>query len=432
MIDNISDLGNGMYRVGGWAAYVPSIGVNQPVESIESDGCDSIDFFRGPRLDFKESGDFAFSVIIDDGDTLARIYYGMIKIVAVNKHEHLVLNVWIKIKDLFFSYVLKSSIGFLSKESVADITRVFLRELQVSTFLPSDTEFESYCLQIGSTSFDDSAIVGRSGYLFLHQGGNSLLAQYSSNLDQRKLNGWIEKIVQRNDFCKTLGVDFFQIIVPEKQSVMPEYYPSDIGFPTPLLLALTETMSSQDFYLDLNKIFRDNFVFENLSSFRQVDTHLSLHGATAVISILMEKFGNAPDIWPKKTDEKIMGGDLGNKFFSGHISEKVIFPLFDDWDFGNITPRLEESFDPKIGHSGVFRRWICDSPVYKKRVLIFGNSVFERGGTPLGLSWWCSRIFEETIFVWSSDVDFDLIKKRNPDVVICQTVERFLVSVPNC
>ena len=49
---------------------------------------------------------------------------------------------------------------------------------------------------------------------------------------------------------------------------------------------------------------------------------------------------------------------------------------------------------------------------------------------PGGLSWWFARIFAEFHFVWDPRMDAEYVAAEKPDWVICQTVERFLPSVP--
>ena len=45
------------------------------------------------------------------------------------------------------------------------------------------------------------------------------------------------------------------------------------------------------------------------------------------------------------------------------------------------------------------------------------------------LSYWLAGWFEEFHFVFSPDLDQDYVDRINPDVVICQTIERFLLHV---
>ena len=63
-------------------------------------------------------------------------------------------------------------------------------------------------------------------------------------------------------------------------------------------------------------------------------------------------------------------------------------------------------------------------------MVVFGNSFFDLGGSARTLSWWCARAFSEFHFTWSPDMDEDYVRNANATWVVCQTVERFMPSVP--
>lgn len=95
------------------------------------------------------------------------------------------------------------------------------------------------------------------------------------------------------------------------------------------------------------------------------------------------------------------------------------------------SPELVESFDPEQGrHIGIMRKWKNKNAPFKYKVIAFGNSFFERGTESTGLSWWFSRLFSEFHFHWNPECDWQLIDSEKPDVVICQTIERFLPRLP--
>jgi hypothetical protein len=63
-------------------------------------------------------------------------------------------------------------------------------------------------------------------------------------------------------------------------------------------------------------------------------------------------------------------------------------------------------------------------------VLVFGNSFFSDVPSQAFVSWWFARFFRQYHFVWSPDFDLELIRSVQPDIVLGQTVERFLTRVP--
>ena len=143
----------------------------------------------------------------------------------------------------------------------------------------------------------------------------------------------------------------------------------------------------------------------------------------------MRVTGLQGDIFAKTLREAQLGGDLGGKFFQGDMLEHQLLPA-EDWDFARETPDLVRADVPGEGHMGTEIEWRARRPISPQTLLIFGNSMFERGGSPLTLSWWLSRIFARTRFVWSSSLQDEHVDDLRPSIVICQTVERFLPNLP--
>jgi hypothetical protein len=61
---------------------------------------------------------------------------------------------------------------------------------------------------------------------------------------------------------------------------------------------------------------------------------------------------------------------------------------------------------------------------------VFGNSFFHNGNLPNQLSWWAKHFFAELTFVWDPALDWSVVDEVRPDIVVAQTVERFLHRVP--
>jgi hypothetical protein len=94
-------------------------------------------------------------------------------------------------------------------------------------------------------------------------------------------------------------------------------------------------------------------------------------------------------------------------------------------------PEVINSVDPKEGRIGIRRSWRCPAAPIQMKVLVFGNSFFERGGDSTSLSWWFARIFSEFHFIWSPEMSPEEIEFLKPDLVVGQTIERFMRVVPS-
>jgi hypothetical protein len=285
-------------------------------------------------------------------------------------------------------------------------------------------------LEVGAASIDRNVIIGRQGCLFLYRGTNALHDQYVNPANPKLLRSWIDRIAARAHLCADRGIAFLQMIIPEKQSILHDLYPMPITSPTPMLRGIGDAFKTQSYYLDCYALLRNLYEHDGLIPFRKIDSHLSLFGAAAFAREISERHGLRLDLAPASLRETVLTGDLGSKMLDGEVAETCLMPVFDDWPLGQKRPELVESRDPPEGHFGVYRQWTCGDALIDKHVVIFGNSVFERGGAPLGLSWWLARIFRKTTFVWSPTVDWDRVDRMKPDLMICQTVERFLTVAP--
>jgi hypothetical protein len=299
--------------------------------------------------------------------------------------------------------------------------------------ISADPSYENILLQIGSTSNDNEVTIGRDGIIFLLGGSNKVIQQYSSPEWQEKASAWITLIQNRQEYFLSKGISFCQMIVPEKQSVIPEYYPGILDVPTPALAEISKHLNGTSFYLDCQKLLRDLFIVGGSIPFRKVDSHLSYFGTECLARGILQHFKIkiTGEIFAKKMKEDIALGDLSGKFFQGGIAERMLVPDLAEWEFAQQVPILTFSKYPPTGLGGTILEWEAQSPLSSKKLLVFGNSMFERGGGPLGLSWWVGRIFSKTRFIWDSNVLDEHMQEFKPDAVICQSVERFLTIVPH-
>jgi len=291
-------------------------------------------------------------------------------------------------------------------------------------------------LPVGQLSPDGTALVGHGGHVFLVEGSNDLLAQYLCPPDdpaaRAKAAAWVRLIAARAATCARLGPRFLQVMIPEKLSVLPDHLPRDIAAPTPLWRAIEAGIQAEPtiapHWLSALPVLTRRGLREQ--AFPRLDTHLSARGAYALFIAICaamqvgRPFPEAP--FTRHTDEI---GDLAERLVPG-----VRLPETYHWPMAELvamwpTPTLVEEHDPGR-HTGRRLVWRTPDAPVQARVIAFGNSYFERGGSPRALSWWCARAFSEFHFCWTAEMDDDYIRAHRPDWVICQTTERFLPQVP--
>lgn len=283
-------------------------------------------------------------------------------------------------------------------------------------------------LGFGRSSIDGKVQMGRNGIAFLASGSNQLAALYAGRV-QIDVPAWIELLHTRSNVLAARSIQFLQIFIPEKTSVLPEYSPYPA---TPGCAQYHEIVSSSRDagipILDgLNTLSKGN----RASYFPAGDSHLTTGASELLVRAILTKIGQSCVYDTSPLQSTLLLGDLLAKFPSdGDLRElNFRYPslLIEDEE---LVPVLLHTFTPDAGHLGNRRVWSCERAPVPMRVVCFGNSFFERGGSSARLSWWFARLFREFHFVWSPEMSLQYVDEVKPDLVVCQTIERFLTRVP--
>ena len=285
---------------------------------------------------------------------------------------------------------------------------------------------------VGLVSPDGSIVAGHDGQLFLVEGSNGLAQQYQHSEDgalvQKAADGWHRVISARAAACAASGRGFLQLLIPDKASALAGLLPRAPNVPTPYWRALATRVAG-----DTGLQASVRFLLPQLAApaaWPRTDTHLSAHGAHTVLTEACSAMGfPAPFTEARFEHTEIAPGDVADRLLPGHaLLEGHAAPLpaqVQAWP----APELMEEVDPgrNIGRRLV---WRTPAAPIRARVVVCGNSYFERGGGPRSISWWFARAFTEFHFCWLPELDEDYVRAVQPDWVVCQTVERFLPQVP--
>jgi hypothetical protein len=290
----------------------------------------------------------------------------------------------------------------------------------------------------GLQSLDGVAILGHDGHAFLIGGSNNVSRQYSDDSDNPEVKEtsarWLAILTKRLEYCISLDANFTQILIPEKQTVIPHLFPSRISVPSVALRILEDIIDSD---VSLRKVYLSGWRTFNKSEeshklYRKIDTHFSELGSFEIFNAFLAHIGeHSLDRIGVQATDKYRPGDLSERFFGTPLLNEVVLtsnvdPRLHDHDLTLVSELIPETG----GHIGRRYIWRNSSSPSEKRVVAFGNSFFERGGGPSQLSWWFARYFREFHFIWSPDFDPDYIRKVRPELVVCQTIERFLSRPP--
>ena len=278
-------------------------------------------------------------------------------------------------------------------------------------------------LQVGLKSKCGVAITGKSGHLFLHGGDNKvdeLFQQTDVYLDKAPV--WFSLFLNRKKRACLSDYQYLQIVIPEKQTLLGNFYYRNNIVPSKLLERL-EKADRQTYFSVWEAL--SNYSAEDL--FFKTDSHLSAKGTFYLFKELIEHLGFNISVEPKFNITQHKSGDLGRKYTPFTFWEKYQVTA----DVPILDRQIKYKFEPeKKGHMGKHIYWINPSAPFNKKVLIFGNSFCDMGTQQHHLTWWFSHYFKECQFVWSGDFNDKLIEMFKPDIVIGQSTERFLRLVP--
>lgn len=289
-------------------------------------------------------------------------------------------------------------------------------------------------LPVGLESVDKSARVGHNGHLFLTGGTNGVESLYKDNspeFTREKTEAWLGLFNTRREESSSRGIKFLQCIIPEKLTVLSKMAPFPVPSPTPLLQQIESALESSDFYISgvrtLDKWDKPD------DAFLKTDSHFSPSGAQVMFGKLASKIdpSMAEIVNSLEMDSRRFEmGDLSRRFYGLPIYGEYIEPGTSQIAKHTKSLVQTENFVSPTKHVGSRCSWRNDGAIDPRKIIVFGNSFFGPGKRSKELSWWAKMFFREFHFVWNPEIDWNIVDRVRPDVIIGQTIERYLPVVP--
>jgi hypothetical protein len=273
----------------------------------------------------------------------------------------------------------------------------------------------------------ESVIIGRDGWLFYNDPKDGINIKDfwgEASFSDAQLKTIKTNLEQINELLSKKGILFLVIIVPNKQTIYPEYLPEKFqdkaGISRIDQLVPYLKQNSNISFLDIRAELSRNKVIYPV--YQKTDTHWTSFGTfltyTAIIEKVSTRFNNVRvltmrDISIEKTTTVGRGDLAGMLCLPGFFEENVI----------DVRPRdgfkardLPENYSHKFSEGIEFR----EMPGIKApRLLIFGDSF------ALELVKFLSESFSKTLLIRTRVIDYDVINKEQPDVVIFEICERY-------
>jgi hypothetical protein len=260
-------------------------------------------------------------------------------------------------------------------------------------------------------------VSGHEDYLF-HRDHN-VIEQVTGQLPltHTDLQTWVSAIETRSSWCRSCGIVFRFVIVPEKHVIYPDKLPAITIHPNRPALQIIRALSAQAqseiiYPVDLLRNARRHF-----KTYYATDTHWTMHGAFVLYKAFMAGLPRQFVLRPIK-DENLAG-----------VSKRYV---------GDLGVRL----DPERDEDAVF---LSHTP-YQPFEQVFSNKSFSRGST---LSFTSDRseapqiltfrdsyfnyviphfipVFSRTTAVGSINMHYDLVQSEKPNIIVFEIAERFL------
>lgn len=296
---------------------------------------------------------------------------------------------------------------------------------------------------VGLRSAGGGVVLGRDGHLFLLAGSNGEVARLGADPAQRArlVAQWLALIEARRARAAATGLHFLQLIVPEKTALVPELLPDpDVGGPSPFLTALEAALAERPALaactlsgraaLQATAAARGAPMAEFV---RRLDSHPSAAGMHALARAVLMRLGEAPpDLGGRFGRSRLADGDLRAQFLPEPCFEEVAQLHARTFERFGAEPAVVAAHVPEDGaHIGRWEHCRTDGAPSPRRLLAFGNSVCGSIEARQNLlSGWLARWFAEYRFHWQPAVDWAVVEAAAPDILLCQTVERFMARVP--
>ena len=279
---------------------------------------------------------------------------------------------------------------------------------------------------VGAISDDRSAVVGKNNWCFIYEGSNNYRNGYIEKSLITLGDEWSHVIEARQHFCDNLGVKFLQVIIPNKLTLIPEYFPEklkvDISY---VLRGIINAEVNANVLIPVSE-FRAGYIRETV--FRRNDSHLTISGNAYLTELIL----NSLDLMNFETvsiETNVVShvGDLGVKF-PNKLPEELHAPLWTTGLFNQRGVGKTKDIEP-AGLNGIEQAFVNPGAPIKKKIMVIGNSFFERVPS-WGLSPFFSSLFNEYYFMWSPSFNARKIEEYLPDIIVVQTCERFLTKLP--
>jgi Flp pilus assembly protein TadD len=276
---------------------------------------------------------------------------------------------------------------------------------------------------------EGQVIEGKNGWLFLDKDSNQIMNQVTGKLSfsPQQILHWKTLLEMRSIWLSERQIHYCFFVVPNKICVYPEFLPS-------ISLSKNRTIMHLKNYLEEKSFVKIIYPLEELVKaksemdvYSKDDTHWNDFGAFIGYQKLCEGISKILDInlisrssvefieTVSDLNELEDESDLGSKI--GQIKPQ------------RIRARLRSQKAKCAYNNKAFNRG--NLMVFENRDRTLPKAVIFRDSFSTLLLPFLSESFSRLVAVWQPNLDYSIIEKEKPDIVISQQVERFLMKIPD-
>lgn len=270
-------------------------------------------------------------------------------------------------------------------------------------------------LSYGDVSADGSSVVGKNASLFINGGSNHWRLQLAGqhSISDQDLASSIETLTQIKAECDARSIAFALVIIPEKDLVYPEDSPNcrDITLGDRSVHRLKAAFPGTLYPLsDLCAARNDALLYHRR------DSHFNFFGGLVIFNA--------------------MAGMLGIDPLDYDHTPNIHAPWQDDlavkWEpYKTLRRTLKADYDEHIVAEGApltghHMHLTAHDASNDECAVVYGDSY--SWNPDAGLARLLTRRFKNVHFIWSRQVNWDLMTELAPTTILMEAAERFLVG----
>lgn len=275
----------------------------------------------------------------------------------------------------------------------------------------------------------DSVLVGRKDWLFLKQDHGWESFRSEDPLSASEANGWQRAFQRAQQWLQRQEIPFLFVIVPSKETIYGEYLPAGATRARPLSRldeVLTVLRSAGIEHLDLRAGLLE--AKARTQVYDRIDSHWNGYGAQAGAELILKRVA---ELLQRPAAFAELNARVTPKKSDGDLSMMLSLDDFVSEQSSTLVPnqRRARRVEPPEGVLAPTRqqqnRMVFEVPDESLPTALLLRDSFSEALMPT-----LAEKFRRSVWIWTHALNLSAVGKEQPDIVIVELTERFLVGRP--